>query len=53
MNPNKQLTNNSEDLEEMPDLLDWDKPIDAATAQDSRQVPSTNVPSVATLPDSV
>ena len=52
MNTNADLRNNSEDSEQMPDLVLWDIQLEDAVAQDSRQVPSTNVPSVATLPAS-
>ena len=52
MNPNEESNNNSEDFQDMPDLVDWETQLVDATAQDSQQAPSTNVPYVATLPAS-
>ena len=52
MSPTENLRHNSQDNEQMLDLLDWDAELEDTVAQDSQQVPSTSVPSVDTVPAS-
>ena len=52
MNPNDHSTNNTQDSEQMPKLVDWDTEVEDAIDQDAQQVPSAKVPSGATVPAS-